>query len=49
MKEVFRIAEFNKDGNLALKPQEFLSYSDAMIEIEKLPSGTYQIQKVFVK
>jgi hypothetical protein len=48
-KEVFKIAEFDTQGNLRLKRQEFETYPDAMKGIELLPAGTYQIQKVFVK
>lgn len=49
MQEVFKIAEFDTQGNLRLKDQEFSSYSDAVKAIEELPNGTYQVQKVFVK
>ena len=49
MQEVFRIAEFDSQGNLKLKIQEFATYPDAVKAIESLPSGTYQVQKVFVK
>ena len=48
MKEVFKVAEFDKDGNLRLKVQEFENYTDAVNFIKELPSGTYQVQKVFV-
>lgn len=49
MQEVFKIAEFDTQGNLRLKVQEFSSYADAVKAIEELPNGTYQVQKVFVK
>jgi hypothetical protein len=49
MKEVFKIAEFDTQGRLRLTVQEFQSYADAVKGIEQLPSGTYQVQKVFVK
>ena len=49
MKEVFKIAEFDSQGNLRLKIQEYLSYNDAVAYIDSLPKGIYQIQKVFIK
>lgn len=49
MQEVFKIAEFDTQGNLRLKVQEFSSYADTVKAIEELPNGTYQVQKVFVK
>jgi hypothetical protein len=49
MKEVFKVAEFDTQGKLRLKVQEFPSYSDAVKFIETLPNGTYQVQKVFIK
>jgi hypothetical protein len=49
MQEVFKIAEFDTQGRLRLKNQEFSSYAAAHKAIEDLPDGVYQIQKVFVK
>lgn len=49
MREVFKIAEMDINGNLSLKSFEFESYQDAVRAIEQLPTGTYQVQKVFVK
>ncbi len=49
MKEVFKIAEFDSQGKLRLKTQEFTFYADAVRAIEQLPSGTYQAQRVFIK
>jgi len=49
MKEVFKVAEFDTQGNLRLKSAEFATYPEAVAAIEKLPTGTYQVQKVFIK
>ena len=49
MKEVYKIAEFDPQGNLKLKMEEFSSYPDAVAALDEQPSGVYQIQKVFVK
>lgn len=47
-KEVFKIAEFDGQGNLRLLIKEYSSYEEAKLIILAMPSGTYQIQKVFV-
>lgn len=50
MKEVFTISEYDRQGNLRLYKYNFSSYEEALSVIEKrLPPGTYQVQKVFVK
>ncbi len=49
MEEVFKIAEFDANGNLKLQEQEFVTYTDAVKAMDLLPNGTYQIQKVFIK
>ena len=56
MKEVFKVAEFDAEGVLKILEivapcllNEFSSYLDAVDCIKDLPSGTYQVQKVFVK
>lgn len=49
MKEVFKIAEFNLQGELRLKTGDYETYQEAVNRINELPEGTYQVQKVFVK
>lgn len=49
MQEVFKVAEFDTQGSLRLKTQNFESYSDAVDFITGLTDGTYQVQKVFIK
>jgi hypothetical protein len=49
MKVVFRVAQFDAEGKLTLLPTEFQTYPEAEKSIDDLPSGTYQVQKVFVK
>ena len=48
MKEIFKIAEFDRNGNLRLKVYEFDTYEEALSVLKSLPTGTYQIQKVFI-
>ncbi len=49
MKVVFRIAAFDAEGKLTLLEKEFETYPEAEKGIEELPTGTYQVQKVFFK
>ena len=50
MKTVFRIATFDKGGNLKLLLKEYETYEQAENAIRlNCMDGVYQIQKVFVK
>ncbi|SFB80081.1 hypothetical protein SAMN05421780_101539 [Flexibacter flexilis DSM 6793] len=49
MREVFKVAEFDSQGKLRLLMQEYASYNEAVLAIEIMPTGVYQVQKVFVK
>lgn len=49
MKVVFRIAAFDAEGKLTLLEKEYETYPEAEKGIEELPTGTYQVQKVFFK
>lgn len=50
MKEVFFVTKVNADLSITLASNtEFASYAEAQAAIEKLPNGTYQVQKFFQK
>ena len=48
MKEVFYVGKLWNDS-LKLIEEGFDTYEDAIVSIDNLPDGTYQIQKVFIK
>lgn len=47
-KVVFKVASF-ENGQIHLLEGDFENYPDAEKSIEKLPNGTYQVQKVFIR
>ena len=49
MNIVYKIAVFDTEGKLTLLDREYITYPEAERGIDKLPAGTYQVQKVFVK
>lgn len=49
MRIVFRISQITDKGRTITLDKEFLSYEAAESALKVLPTGTYQIQKVFVK
>ncbi len=49
VREVFRIASFDKKGKLTLLKDEFDTYPEAEKHTHILSKGVYQIQKLFVK